>query len=159
GGFPATPPALGLDIVNPHYEANGSPKQNLTPNTFLAIEPGTTWHFVFFARAQSLPTEELLDETKRWLTEFLTQFGIGAKTAAGYGRFREPTPQEVQKDTERKQDREAEHQRLTRGAVERIQARETFKSDYPNEQSFKNGVLRLAANPGQWSTLEREIEK
>jgi len=40
GGFPLTAPGLGLDIVNPHHDAQGSPVDP-KPNTFLCVEPGT----------------------------------------------------------------------------------------------------------------------
>ena len=89
GGFPFTPPKLGLDIVNPHHETNGDVKKNLTPNAFLCVEPGTKWHFAYFVRPGVEDTAKLLKATSNWLTQALTQLGIGAKTAAGYpGRFR-----------------------------------------------------------------------
>lgn len=91
GGFPETPPTLGLDIVNPHHETDGSDKRNLTPNVFLCLEPGTpatAWRFPILARPGAEDPAKLLQVTGDWLIEALTQTGIGAKTAAGYGRFR-----------------------------------------------------------------------
>lgn len=97
GGFPSSPPRLGLDITNPHYdeeidrhtrEVRVRDKTRLTPNAFLCVEPGTTWRFAFFARPGSADPFVLLETTARWVTEALSQAGIGAKTAAGYGRFR-----------------------------------------------------------------------
>lgn len=88
GGFPSTAPKLGLDIVNPHVDAKGSdidPK----PNLFLSIEPDTEWTFPFLARSGQDDSKALLEKTILWTQEALSQVGLGAKTAAGYGRFRE----------------------------------------------------------------------
>jgi CRISPR type III-B/RAMP module RAMP protein Cmr6 len=155
GGFPTTPPILSLDIVNPHHEPDGTPKRNLTPNTFLTLEPGTAWLFVFYSRAGAVIVDMLLDETARWAKEAMTELGLGAKTAAGYGRFRELTQNDLKKEEIEKVERKEQAQR----AVEHAKALETLKSDYPNEASFKNSVLRPAGSPGQWDALQREVEK
>ena len=88
GGFPEKTPVLGLDIVNPHHEADGTDKRNLTPNIFLCIEPGTRWRFPILIRPGAKDPAALLQAAGDWLIEALTQTGIGAKTAAGYGRFK-----------------------------------------------------------------------
>ena len=93
GGFPEKPPVLGLDIVNPHHEIDGKDKTNLTPNIFLCLEPGTPatrWRFPILIRAGAKDSAALLQAAGDWLIEALTQTGIGAKTAAGYGRFKLP---------------------------------------------------------------------
>lgn len=92
GGFPESAPTLGLDIVNPHHESDGSNKSNLTPNVFLCLEPTSTsptiWRFPILIRPGAQDSAKLLQVAGDWLTAALTQTGIGAKTAAGYGRFR-----------------------------------------------------------------------
>jgi CRISPR-associated protein Cmr6 len=85
GGFPVKPPKLVLDILTPHE--HGAPR----PNPFLALDPGTRWIFAFLARPRHGDAKELLRQTTDWLCEALTQVGLGAKTAAGYGRFRSLT--------------------------------------------------------------------
>jgi CRISPR type III-B/RAMP module RAMP protein Cmr6 len=155
GGFPKSPPKLGLDIVNPHHEVDGRHKSALTPNTFLAVEPGTVWQFVFYARADVQNLESLLDQTQRWTIEVLTQLGLGAKTAAGYGRFRELTAEDTQREAKGKEDAEAK----LRQEAERDKVRASLKSDYPNEASFRNSVLNMVPKKGQWEALQKEIEK
>lgn len=98
GAIPRTPPVLAMDIVNPHHtetenrhthEITATDNQRLLPNQFLALEAEkTAWEFAFFARPGVQDYVTLLDQTSSWLTEALTQSGLGAKTAAGYGRFR-----------------------------------------------------------------------
>jgi CRISPR-associated protein Cmr6 len=92
GGFPVEmdPIKLEVDILNPH-----PPGGNPIPSFFLTVAAGAMWRFPLLAtRRAGDDYQALLDTTARWLTEALTQVGIGAKTAAGYGRFRELTPAE-----------------------------------------------------------------
>lgn len=165
GGFPVNPPRLGLDIVNPHFEANGTDKRNLTPNAFLCVEPGTPWRFAFYVRPGVSDSAALLKQTKAWIEEALTQSGIGAKTAAGYGRFRQPN------EADRAAQRPAKAQAAAAQAAAAKQAeadaekakqhaaaQAVMKSDYPNDATFKNAVLSKL-NPGQLEQLRPEIEK
>jgi CRISPR type III-B/RAMP module RAMP protein Cmr6 len=159
GGFPVTPPKLGLDIVNPHYETDGAVKKNLTPNVFLCVEPGTKWRFAFFVRPGAEDAAKLLKATSDWLAQSLTQLGIGAKTAAGYGRFRLLNPGDIATQAqEADRARVAESDAVAR-AKQQAAAKATLQSDYPNEATYKNAVLRLADSPGEWVGLQKEIEK
>ena len=65
---------------------NGSPMENEDPIPifFLTIGEGTRFVFRFFSRTGN---KENIDKIKKALTDGLTLFGIGAKTAAGFGRF------------------------------------------------------------------------
>lgn len=165
GGFPLSPPQLGLDIVNPHHEAGGTPKTRLTPNTFLCVEPRTIWRFVFFVRPGAADSSELLCVTERWIREALAQLGIGAKTAAGYGRFRTPIEKDRQ-EAERtaaaaqaaEEAAQKEAERAAERARQRAAAQAALKSDYPNEATFKNSVL-AKLTPGQLEQLSGEVEK
>ncbi len=136
GGFPKSPPVLALDIVNPHHDDQGRDKTRLTPSVFLCLRPGTAWDFVFFARPGTEDAAALLEVTGRWLREALEQAGLGAKTAAGYGRFGTP-PENL---------------------ARREHAVEASPSDYPNEKTFRSLILDKL-NPGQIAQLEREIPK
>jgi len=162
-GFPLSPPRLGLDIVNPHYESDGKDKIRLTPSAFLCIEPGTIWRFAFYVRPGASNADQLITTTKQWITEALTQLGIGAKTAAGYGRFRLPT------DADRKaMQRAAQFAAATEHAVQEktAQSAETAKlqaaaqamlsSDYANDKEFNNRVISKLT-PGALTQLQHEI--
>lgn len=166
GGFPATPPDLGLDIVNPHYEPSGKDKESLTPNAFLCVEPGTRWRFLIYVRAGAPDSPSLIRQTTQWLTEALTQLGVGAKTAAGYGRFRTLTKDDLAAQARQAQQAKAAQEAAVeqaRVAAEKAKQQATvqaaLKSDYPNDATYRNTVLRLADNPGQWSALQQEIKK
>lgn len=79
---------FATDIMNPHYPnyySGSEPptdSQNPVPINFLTVEK-TSFRFVFLAKKQ-----ELLDKLKARLEDVLEMKGIGAKTAVGYGYFR-----------------------------------------------------------------------
>ena len=106
---------LQTDIVNCHYSEYysdtdlshpPSDDQQPIPVTFLAVRPGAAFQFPFrIARWPSCPARDeeeqrawdaLQDKTpdeihcliEHWLEVALTTWGIGAKTAAGYGYFK-----------------------------------------------------------------------
>lgn len=112
--FPTQAPTIKEDIMNPHYGDYYSgkeltpPADYLTPNiiNFLTVENTT---FQFHIGAKSLPGSEQVvtgdivsnlstDKTelspieagKQWLIKALSEHGIGAKTALGYGFFSPP---------------------------------------------------------------------
>jgi len=93
GGFPSTLPVLDLDIVTPHPEDG---KGRITPHPFLAIAAGGVWHFPLIALSRPKASESIpaLDQAGSWLEKVLTEFGRGARTAAGFGGFRILTEQE-----------------------------------------------------------------
>ena len=124
------------------------------PSFFLTVASGATWRFHLLAsrRADDAPGSpfhyaRLLDTAALWLTEALTQVGIGAKTAAGYGRF---APAENSTEAS------------TSASVRTVTTRRTVaavpSSDY-NEAIFKNAVLRLTESKGSWAQLQKEIPK
>jgi len=155
GGFPLTVPALGLDIVNPHHDAQGNPVDP-KPNTFLCLEPGTQWRFAFYVRPGAQQAGDLIATTKRWMEEALTQLGIGAKTAAGYGRFRTPTDADRQAAQQAAAAGEQAQQEADR-ARQQAAVQASLQSDYPNEVTFRNRVLAKLV-PGQIDQLKSEIE-
>src|SRR5207302_916318 len=130
------------------------------------VEPGTNWRFVGYVRPGAPASSKLVEATSAWLKQALTQIGIGAKTSAGYGRLRPLN----------KSDAEAQAKAAKVAAVTEAAANEqvklaadkakahaaaqlALKSDYPNESTYKNALLRPAENPGQWPALQKEIEK
>ena len=79
------------DILNPHYKEYYNPAGNPQPPadyidpvpiSFLTVEG--TFKFAIGCRHEY---QALLETAARYLRESLTHFGIGAKTAVGYGYF------------------------------------------------------------------------
>jgi hypothetical protein len=130
---------------------------------FLCVEPGTKWQFVFYLRPGAENAALLLKATTDWLIEALTQLGIGAKTAAGYGRFRKPNEADLVaqvregKDARRNEVVAAEKAKAAeKKAKEKAAATATLLSDYPNPTTFRNRVT-AKLNPGQIDQLQPEI--
>ena len=86
--FPISKPTIKVDIMNPHYghyyndgEAPTDDK-NPIPKNFLTVE-NTTFQFLIGFKDEK--DENFINLFK----EALTEHGIGAKTAVGYGYFKE----------------------------------------------------------------------
>lgn len=156
GGFPVTPPKLGLDIVNPHHDIEGRPIDP-KPNTFLCIEPGIRWRFAFYVRLGAPDAAQLLVATRCWIEEALTQLGIGAKTAAGYGRFAKPSPTAQPAAQNQTNPQTAPNQPQQEPPQPQPPAPPAPQTDYPNIQTFQNRVISRL-NPGQLEQLKKEIE-
>jgi len=164
GGFPKSVPILELDLVNPHTEANGRNMERLTPNPFLTIASGSMWVFPFYVRSGADDPVSLLNQTKTWMTEAFTQYGIGAKVAAGYGQFRLPNQDDQKHQQEKAEEAKliavvAQKQAEEKNQRQKQQAENKAKmdSDY-NEKSFEN-ILKMRTSKGLWQNLKQEIEK
>lgn len=90
--YPEIAPKLRADIMNPHYseyyiEGTKSPADNSEPKPikFLAVTKDT--EFIFCALVEKGRSDILSDLVKDALKKALTEEGIGAKTAVGYGIF------------------------------------------------------------------------
>ncbi len=89
---------LELDIVTPHFQkyygGTGNPnaldEEPPIPSVFPAVCVGVTFEFALIVhptRLNNQQAKQALEVTKECLVYGLTHFGIGAKTASGYGRF------------------------------------------------------------------------
>lgn len=94
-GLPVKLPALGkleLDVVTCHHGKYYSGKQSVATDTeepvpvfFPAVAAGHI--FTFATRPLRSCNSALLKQARTWLADGLAAFGLGAKTAAGYGWF------------------------------------------------------------------------
>lgn len=88
--YPVANINLKIDVMTPHYPDYYSDKkepadwQSPNPIKFLTVER-TTFNFYLSCKENN----KLLDKALPWLKEALSKFGIGAKTAIGYGYFKE----------------------------------------------------------------------
>lgn len=145
GGFPHQPPIVELDILTPHPEEG---RGRIVPNVFLALAKGTIWHFPVLARPGA-DAGHLLDAATDWLEQCLCQTGLGAKTAAGYGMFRLPTPPEleqVRRDDEQRQ-------KGRRALEQQAEADRQLAGMSPEEQAYQKFLL---AQP-DWTACARDI--
>lgn len=87
--YPENVPDLHVDIMNPHYGpyySEGLPPADHhkpVPIKFLTVAKGTS--FIFRAVAEK--KENLPEKVRTAYIRALTEEGVGAKTAIGYGRF------------------------------------------------------------------------
>lgn len=150
GGFPSTLPTLELDIVTPHPEDG---KGRITPNPFLAVAPGCIWHFPLIASARLNPSEctSALEKAKTWLEGMLTEFGMGAKTAAGFGGFRILTDSE--KSAEQSRSDASTKERTDEANDKANKERKATLS--PEDQAYEAFIDSVA----DWTAAARDILK
>ncbi len=88
----SVPTTLSVDIMNPHYGKYYSGKKppadylNPKPKKFLTVAKGTK--FIFRYMINKAKSSELKELAKTALKKALTEEGVGAKTAVGYGLFK-----------------------------------------------------------------------
>jgi CRISPR-associated protein Cmr6 len=89
-GVPVTPPQIERDILNPHYAAYYGGGDNVPPADYLSPRPvfflavGRESSFSFGV-ASARGDQAVAAKAAGWLQCALTELGVGAKTAAGYG--------------------------------------------------------------------------
>ncbi|MCF7853898.1 MAG: type III-B CRISPR module RAMP protein Cmr6 [Candidatus Pacebacteria bacterium] len=170
GLFPLDVPKLGIDILTPHPHSKGDRGPN--PNHFLAIEPGTLW--LCPLRLMRKADSTILDRTEKLIADCLTTTGLGAKTAAGYGRFErisEPTEivrkwQVMYRETQASVAQQAEENKRALAEQEkmaRLEATEAGMARYAAmaDQEFVTFVNRYQHEEGmvQWpGTLQEQYD-
>ena len=153
---PVRTAALGVDIVNCHHPeyyqqgGNREPTDNESPNPqfFMTVKAGAEFFFAVapaggnrgavMEKVLGLPASfDPVLKAKEWLIRGITEHGVGAKTAAGYGWFT---------------DKKATHASGAAGT-----AQQASSGDF-NDKIFAS-VLKLADNKGLWQKLSKEVEK
>ncbi len=79
----AAPATLAVDILTPH---GGNDWTDPVPNPFPVVAKGTS--FKFAVGPAGPEGAQCVEDAVRWLQKGLTEGGLGAKTAAGYGAFK-----------------------------------------------------------------------
>lgn len=96
--YPTSSPKLVVDLVNSHHPQYytgrvqyANDNEEPRPNYFPAVEAGCSFAFAVvltrWNNALQIPHQDLLEHTRKWIENAITQKGAGAKTAAGYGWF------------------------------------------------------------------------
>lgn len=160
GAFPVEPPVLELDIVTPHTDPTGRDLPGPIPNPFLAIAAGTEWSFAFIAKPRDgSASETLLEQSGTWLAECLEQAGIGAKTAAGYGRFlTQARWNELTLDDTALEARRVQQEKEKTKAATLATIRASSTGDYANETTFQNLVINRLNKPGEYQLLQAQVK-
>jgi len=163
-GLPLEVPPLGkleLDVVTCHhrdYYAGKSPTATDTeepvPVVFPAVAPGHVFAFAI-ARLRGADAQ-LIQHARTWLATGLSVFGLGAKTAAGYGwfdccqRVQDTVASIIQRITEkhRKEQEEAEGKRRAEEAKKAAEKAERDRlANAPPHEKFRAEYSKLADEP------------
>lgn len=138
-------PGIDLDIVTGHhtnYYKGGPPVATDTeepvPVIFPAVSAFKKPNFLFGLLPLHSQNHPLAEKARTWLKQGLETFGIGAKTAAGYGWFK----------------------CLEQAEVEAHEAQAAVAaSAFPTELVFQNAIIARLNKPQEYENLKKEIEK
>lgn len=147
---PTNDAKIVVDITNvhtPYYYRTGRQEdlrnEHPTPNYFPAVERGAEFAFPILLNGMS-QDQELLKAAERWLVAALEKQGVGAKTAAGYGWFKDLAPERTalaEAERQAKEKAEAE-QRAKEDALAAEAARVASLSP---EDKIQEAMAALAA--------------
>ncbi len=93
--MPAEAPKLEVDVMNVHYpeyygeKSAKPPTDNQNPNPIPFLTLGRTPFYFAVGWRGVMVDNTLQTQAQTWLKTGLTEFGVGAKTATGYGYFGE----------------------------------------------------------------------
>lgn len=167
--------ALQLDIMNPHYpeyytqEGGPGPTecQNPVPILFWAVAPGSRFSFALVARENH---RDQIEGACACLQMGLEAYGIGAKTAVGYGRLRHVEASEKKwggpYDRQRAEQEEAERIRVEQAARDKRgqELQRRVESDCQRVRTFKgaqdkSGLEAILKSYDSWHLMpvEREL--
>jgi len=155
--YPEKTPDLHVDIMNPHYgeyysdDKNTTPPGdylNPTPLKFLTVAKDTV--FIFRALIDK-KYPELTDMVKTAFRKSLTEEGMGAKTAVGYGLFDHLKEEEADSVIEAV---EKEKERLVLAEKEALAKAETDrKANMSEDDIIIEEITKLQNDPNQISPL------
>ena len=155
--YPEKIPDLHVDIMNPHYAKYYSDDKSITPPAdyldptpikFLTVSKGTT--FIFRALVDR-ECGHLLDSVKTALRQALTEEGVGAKTAVGYGVFETPEEEEAKSVHDLIKREEERREQETEQAIAAAEA-ERFDNLSEDERMIER-IRTLQKDPNEISTL------
>jgi len=142
---PITEPTIVVDISNVHYpdyyqtgEIRDLANERPMPNAFPAVEKGVKYAFCISANSMGTVDADLFAKARAVLVEAITVSGIGAKTGAGYGWFKDVT-----EAMEAESRRQAEADAAKRSAAE-AQAKEEAARAKAQANAERRAAMSIA---------------
>ena len=155
--YPIKTPKLKIDVMTPHYgdyysDDTKPPADNMnpTPIKFLTVKEGTDFVFRVIVKKADI------EKTKKAIKRALTEEGIGAKTALGYGYF------EIIKENETDEMKQKYSEWLEKQlSPEERERREKAKKENKLKEEKKKLLEKIRPELGQSevSTLFNDWEK
>lgn len=153
--FPVTDAQLEMDILTCHYceyyagnRQKALDNESPNPQVFPVVKAGTKFRFVLAplapARVKNMAEKFRLPDTfdplakaKEWLIKGLTEHGVGAKTAAGYGWFEYDEQAEREREDQARRQYEAAEAERKRVEAEKARLAAMSPVDQHMEQLGK----------------------
>ncbi len=183
---PEHPAKLAMDIVTGHHSKYYQGTKDIAtddedpiPLVILAVDKGCYFCFRLapcpLPEASATDMEENLKSARTWLSKSMSEWGMGAKTAAGYGWFKDVTEKylEYQETLRKKQEDQAKAQQDRENEARRAEERKKQKErmdtlspeerafeemcdNYPDTEKLKGGLEYLVSKKCTWSDMEKK---
>lgn len=156
--YPLKAPELGEEILNPHYteyyQGNRGPTEDQSPIPvkFLVVKPGA--EFVFrtllrlpYDKAPLQDQEKLSRMVNKNIRRAITEIGMGAKTALGFGRFsviRNSEPEEME-------------QWIKDCKAQRTKAEQQLQNAIIDKKYPWHATLRQLGDINDWGALKDQV--
>ena len=157
---------LELDVLTSHHPkyysgdlAVATDTENPIPVYFPAVTAGTIYTFALLPVGQ--PDPMLLTHAHAWLKTGLELFGLGAKTAAGYGFFADVTEETVQKGVKANEALRLEAAAVAEKAkqVADLAARKAIEATRAAMTPEQKADAELADRAADWGWMKSHLTK
>ncbi len=176
--FKLANPDLELDVITCHHQKYYSgdlqypvayDTENPVPVVFPAVAAGNVFTFAVIKNTHAASFDKdgtLLNQARQWLKQGLETFGLGGKTAAGYGWF--DCSQEMQTQyrqewtnqlAQERQEREAEAERIRKEAEEAARKAAMTPEDLACEEFIKMDDQAFAEDAKQLASFEEDKQR
>ncbi len=161
--YPINEARIVVDLTNVHYpdyyrsgREEDMSKEKPRPNPFPAVEAGAQFAFCLVLNGMDMRAE-LLTTARRWLETALTERGLGAKTAAGYGWFclKPDVLLSLESEEAKEQEAAAAKARAAKEAEESNKAEDARRAALTPEALASEGLLGLTDD--QFAAFAKDI--
>lgn len=169
--YPLNEAKIVVDLTNVHYPLyyGGDKRKNIqagqtsslktekpTPNPFPAVEVGAQFAFCLVLNNMSEDLS-LLETASRWLRLAITEHGLGAKTASGYGWFsiRDDVLESIEEEERRVAEAAARAEKERKAQEEKRQQEEQRRATMNPEELAAEDLLKL--NDEAFANFAKEL--
>ena len=162
------PVDLELDVLTSHHQKyyrgdldTATDTEDPIPVYFPAVAADAIYTFAVLPVGATAADSPLLTHAKTWLSTGLTVFGLGAKTAAGYGFFSDATPAIAEREAKAREQARiaAEEAALKAKQAADLAARKAREAAFAAMTPAQRADAELADRATDWGWMKPHLAK
>jgi CRISPR type III-B/RAMP module RAMP protein Cmr6 len=160
------PVDLELDVLTSHHQkyyrgdlGTATDTEDPNPVYFPAVAAEATYTFAVLPVGATATDSPLLTHAKTWLSTGLSVFGLGAKTAAGYGFFSDATPAIAERESKAREQARiaAEEAALKAKQAADLAARKARDAAFAAMTPAQRADAKLADRATDWGWMKPHL--